>query len=93
MPEGPSLFWQPAWASCAAAKKFLGEHGVEFESLNISEPHGNARWAAAGRPTVPSLLADGVARPILHVSQLAALLGLVAPARNPDVDSLRGQVT
>ena len=39
------------------------------------------------------LVADGVARPILHVSQLAALLGLVAPARNPDVDSLRGQVT
>jgi hypothetical protein len=36
----------------------------------------NERWVAAGRPTLPSLLLDGVASPILHVSQLASLLGL-----------------
>jgi hypothetical protein len=36
----------------------------------------------AGRPVVPSLLAGGVATPILHVSQLAAALGLpIAPAQ------------
>ena len=36
---------------------------------------------AAGRPTLPSLLLDGVASPILHVSQLASLLGLEWPAQ------------
>lgn len=36
---------------------------------------------AAGRPIVPSLLVGGAASPILHVSQLAAMLGLDAPAQ------------
>lgn len=45
----------------------------------MREPDGAARWQAAGRPTVPSLLVDGVASPILHVSQLASMLGLPAP--------------
>jgi hypothetical protein len=35
----------------------------------------------AGRPIVPSLLVGGVASPILHVSQLASMLGLEPPAQ------------
>jgi hypothetical protein len=46
--------------------------------VNIREPDGAARWAAAGRPLVPSLLLTGVASPILHVSQLASMLDLEA---------------
>jgi hypothetical protein len=53
---------------------------VEFELVNIGEPDGAARWVDAGRPIVPCLLVGGVASPILHVSQLAAMLGLEAPA-------------
>jgi hypothetical protein len=49
--------------------------------VNIREPDGARRWADAGRPPVPSLLVDGVASPILHVSQLASMLGLQAPAQ------------
>jgi hypothetical protein len=33
----------------------------------------------AGRPIVPSVVIDGTATPVLHVSQLAAALGLPAP--------------
>jgi len=54
---------------------------VEFESVNICEPDGAARWVDAGRPIVPCLLVGGVASPILHVSQLATMLGLEAPAQ------------
>jgi hypothetical protein len=54
---------------------------VEFESVNIHDPEGGARWIDAGRPIVPCLLAGGVASPILHVSQLASMLGLQAPAQ------------
>jgi hypothetical protein len=54
---------------------------VAFDSVNIREPEGAERWLAAGRPTVPSLLVGGVASPILHVSQLASMLGLEAPAQ------------
>ena len=54
---------------------------MAFDSVNVREPDGAARWIAAGRPIVPSLLADGVASPILHVSQLASMLGLEAPAQ------------
>ena len=79
MTERPVLFWQPACASCRAAKGFLGEHGVEFDAVNIREADGHDRWVSSGRPLIPSLLADGVASPILHVSQLALLLGLEAP--------------
>jgi hypothetical protein len=49
--------------------------------VNIREPDPARRWAGAGRPPVPSLLIDGVASPILHVSQLASILGLRAPAQ------------
>jgi hypothetical protein len=49
--------------------------------VNIREPDGAARWAAAGRPIVPSLVVGRVASPILHVSQLASMLGLEAPAQ------------
>ena len=45
----------------------------------MAEPDGAARWQAAGRPTIPSLLVGGVASPILHVSQVASMLGLPAP--------------
>lgn len=48
--------------------------------MNICEPDGAARWADTGRPIVPCLLVGGVASPILHVSQLAAMLGLESPA-------------
>ena len=40
---------------------------------------GTRRWQQAGRPIVPSLVAGEVTTPILHVSQLAAALGLRAP--------------
>ena len=48
--------------------------------MNICEPDGAARWADTGRPIVPCVLLGGVASPILHVSQLAAMLGREAPA-------------
>jgi len=48
--------------------------------VNICELDGAARWVDAGRPIVPCLLVGGVASPILHVSQLATMLGLEAPA-------------
>ena len=48
--------------------------------MNICEPDGAARWVDACRPIVPCLLVGGVASPILHVSQLATMLGLEAPA-------------
>lgn len=44
--------------------------------MDVREPDGRARWEAAGRPIVPSLVVDGVAEPVLHVSQLAGALGL-----------------
>jgi hypothetical protein len=44
------------------------------------------RWAAAGRPSVPALLVDGEAATVLHVSQVARLVGLEAP---PGVDAVR----
>jgi hypothetical protein len=54
---------------------------VTFDAVNVRELAGNERWVAAGRPIVPSLLLDGAASPILHVSQLASMLGLEAPAQ------------
>jgi hypothetical protein len=48
--------------------------------VNIREPDGAARWVAAGRPIVPSLLLRGIASPILHVSQLASMLDLEVPS-------------
>jgi hypothetical protein len=42
-----------------------------------------ARWEAAGRPILPSLLVDGVATPVLHVSQIADALGLPWRPRLP----------
>lgn len=52
--------------------------------MNVRRAEGARRWAAAGRPTVPSVLVDGVTTPILHVSQLASALGLpAAPTGDP----------
>ena len=48
--------------------------------MNICEPAGAARWVDAGRPIVPCLLVGRVTSPILHVAQLATMLGLEAPA-------------
>ena len=48
--------------------------------MNICEPDGAARWVDAGRPIVPCLLVGRVASPILHVAQLATMLGLEAPS-------------
>ena len=47
---------------------------------------GTRRWEEAGRPIVPSVSIGGVIDPVLHVSQLAAALGL--PAR-PTLPSTR----
>jgi hypothetical protein len=47
--------------------------------VNVRDPDGAGRWAAAGTPAVPSLLLGGRASPILHVSQLASMLGFDAP--------------
>ena len=53
---------------------------MEFESLDVRDGgEGQRRWEDAGRPIVPSLMVDGVLTPILHVSQLAAALGLPVP--------------
>jgi hypothetical protein len=53
---------------------------VTFESLDIRDGgEGALRWTEAGRPVVPSLVVGGETTPILHVSQLAAALGLPAP--------------
>jgi hypothetical protein len=79
--DRPVLFWQPACASCRACKEFLGEHAVEFEAVNVREPVGHDRWVASGSPLVPSVVVGGVASPILHVSQLATMLGVDAPAQ------------
>ncbi|HEX3454075.1 MAG TPA: hypothetical protein VHS03_05580 [Gaiellaceae bacterium] len=54
--------------------------------MNIRAPGGEERWVEAGRPIVPSLLVDGVASPILHVAQLASMLGLEAP---PSLEAAR----
>lgn len=40
---------------------------------------GVRRWVEAGRPVVPSLVVDGTAVPVLHVSQIAEALGLPLP--------------
>jgi hypothetical protein len=54
---------------------------VDFDSLEIHDgDDGARRWEEAGRPVLPSVLVGGEATPILHVSQLAAALGLPAPA-------------
>lgn len=37
---------------------------------------GRARWEELGRPVVPSVIIDGAVSPILHISQIAFLLGL-----------------
>lgn len=47
--------------------------------MNAQEGEGTRVWEAAGRPILPSLVLDGVARPIAHVSQLASFLGLAPP--------------
>ncbi len=62
---------------------------MEFESLNAAEGEGRRRWIEAGRPTVPSLVLDGRAHPLLHVSQIAELLGLPAPAVGSPDDGAR----
>jgi hypothetical protein len=53
-------------------------------SLNIAEGgEARARWEAAGRPIVPSLIVGGTTMPVLHVSQLAEALGLPWRAPRP----------
>jgi hypothetical protein len=58
---------------------------VPFDSLDVRDgAEGERRWREARCPIVPSLVVDGQALPILHVSQLAAALGLPAPQAPPD---------
>jgi hypothetical protein len=55
--------------------------------LNISDGEGVQRWREAGCPTVPALVVAGRAVPVLHVSQIAAALGLPqAPSGDPQRD-------
>lgn len=49
---------------------------MAFDSVNIREPEGRARWEAAGKPVIPSLEVEGVVSGIMHPSQVASLLGL-----------------
>jgi len=59
-------------------------HAVPFDSVNVRDSgEGERRWREAGTPIVPSLVVDGEALPILHVSQLAAALGLPSPEAAP----------
>jgi hypothetical protein len=58
-----------------------------FESVDANDGSvGQARWEAAGRPTLPSVAIDGIVSPLLHVSQLSSLLGLRG---EPDGDAVR----
>jgi hypothetical protein len=55
-------------------------HGISYESLDVHDGgEGTRRWEQAGRPVLPSLVVGDVTTPILHVSQLAAALGLPVP--------------
>ena len=33
------VYWQPGCSSCLKAKEFLIEHGIEFQSINLSLIH------------------------------------------------------
>ena len=61
---------------------------MEHESLNAADGgEGARRWAAAGRPVLPTLVVDGRALPVLHVSQIADALGLPSPVGDPGRDA------
>jgi hypothetical protein len=61
--------------------EFLGEQGVAFESVEVTGGAAERRrWERAGAPAVPALAVGGDATTVLHVAQLAPLLGLEAPA-------------
>jgi hypothetical protein len=61
---------------------------VEHESLNAADgSEGARRWAEAGRPVLPTLVVDGQALPVLHVSQIAEALGLPSPPGDPGRDA------
>jgi hypothetical protein len=53
---------------------------VVFESVDRHTEQGLARWRAAGGPPVPAIEIDGTMTAIMHVSQVARLLDLPAPA-------------
>jgi hypothetical protein len=57
---------------------------VSFESLNAADgAEGERRWNEAGRPVVPTLVVDGQATPVLHISQIAETLGLSSAPGGP----------
>jgi hypothetical protein len=60
---------------------------VAYESVDRNTPDGLARWQAAGSPPIPAVEVDGVSTLIMHVSQLAGILGLPAPPM-PDATRL-----
>ena len=61
------------------AREFLGRSGLAWESVNIVDgSEGTRRWERTGRPIVPSVSIDGAVEPVLHVSQLAAAVGVAA---------------
>ena len=71
------------------AKEFLGAQAIGFDSVNVREPEGRARWEQAGKPIIPSLEVDGVASGIMHPSQIASLLGLSGTGGAGADDGLR----
>jgi len=71
-----TLVWRPGCASCAAAKEFLQDNDIEFESVNPVEPAGAERWGELGHPRIPAIVIDGATTAVYHVSQVAALLGM-----------------
>jgi hypothetical protein len=82
------LFWRPGWASCAAAREFLGGTEVEFEAMNaIDGGEGQRRYVDAGSPMIPSLLVGGRTFPIMHPSQIASLLSLPGPMSREQLEA------
>jgi glutaredoxin len=54
--SGYTLYWQPGCTSCLRAREFLGQHRIEFESVNVrATPGAGERLAGLGARSVPVL--------------------------------------
>jgi glutaredoxin len=75
------LFHAPGCVTCTVAEQFLREHDVAFRSVSpVSGDDERREWRAAGSPPMPTVVIDGRAVHLLHVSQLHSLLGIGADA-------------
>jgi glutaredoxin len=75
-----ALYWMTGCATCRHVRDYLTREGVPFESVNISEgDDARDRWIAAGKPHVPAVSVGDRTASILHVSQVAPLVGLELP--------------